>query len=368
MIPMFDPAGTDAALAGEIRAAVDRVARSGQYVLGPEVAAFEQQLARFIGVDHAVGVSSGSDALVCALLAVGVGPGDEVIVPALSFFATAEAVVRTGAIPRFTDINPRTFNMEPALVEAAVGERTRAILPVHLYGQPAPMDAIRAIAARHGVPVIEDAAQAIGAAWQGRRVGAWGALGCFSFFPSKPLGGWGDGGMVVTNDAELADRCRRIRAHGSTGKHEHSMVGGNFRLDAIQAAVLAAKLPHLEGWLSVRRGIAAAYTAELRGVATPAVADGAAHAWALYTIRSQRRDALARHLHERGVASAVHYPKPLYAQPALAYLGVPAGACPEAERATREVLSIPLYPGLSDEARRAVVEAITRPDAGSAAR
>lgn len=363
-VPVFDPAPAEAPIAGELAQAVSRVARSGRFILGPEVEAFEEAVARFIGVKFAVGVSSGTDALTVALLALGLEPGDEVITTPLSFFATAEVIVRLGAVPRFTDINPTTFNMEVSGIDALIGPRTKAILPVHLYGQPADLRALGELAARRGVPVVEDAAQAFGAALCGRRAGAWGTLACFSFFPTKPLGGWGDGGMVVTSDAALAERCRRLRAHGSIGKHEHALLGGNFRLDALQAAVLGVKLRYVDEWREARREIAEEYTAalgaslEAAAVTTPAVADGASHAWALYTLRSARRDALVRALAAAEIATAVHYPKPLYAQPALAHLGVPAGACPEAERAAREVVSLPMYPGLDRAARERVVGAV----------
>ncbi len=361
MIPLVDLSAQHAALADELRAAFDAVLVSEQFILGEAVARFEAEIAAYVGVRHAIGVSSGSDALLCALMALEVRPGDEVITTPFSFFATAGAILRLGARPRFVDIDAATFNLDIAEVESAIGPRTRAIVPVHLFGQTVRMDALMGVAGRHGVPVVEDAAQALGAAWQGKRAGAWGTLGCFSFFPSKPLGGFGDGGMVVTDDDELAARCRALRAHGAPRRGEHQYVGGNFRLDALQSALLSVKLPHLDHYLAARAGHAAAYAAELAGldgITPPEVAAAATPAWAHYTLRCPRRDELRQFLKEADIASAVYYDRPLYAQPALAPLGMRAGACPRAEAAATEVVSIPLYPELSEVERRQVVSAV----------
>ncbi len=367
MIPLVDLSPQHAALVDRLRDAFDAVLASGQFILGEAVERFEADIAGYVGVRHAIGVSSGSDALLCSLMALEVRPGDEVITTPFSFFATAGAILRLGARPRFVDIDARTFNLDVGEVEAAIGPRTRAIMPVHLFGQMVRMDALTEIASRRGVPVVEDAAQALGAAWQGKRAGAWGTLGCFSFFPSKPLGGFGDGGMIVTDDDELAARCRALRAHGAPRRGEHQWVGGNFRLDALQAALLSVKLPHLDHYLAARAGHAAAYDTELAGlddITLPLVAPRAAPAWAHYTLRSPRRDELRDFLTEREVASAVYYDRPLYAQPALAPLGMRPGACPRAEAAAAEVLSIPLFPELSEVERRQVVGAVREFAAG----
>lgn len=361
MIPLVDLTAQHAALSDELRARFDAALASNHFILGEAVERFESGIADYVGVQHAIGVSSGSDALLCALMALEVRPGDEVITTPFSFFATAGAILRLGARPRFVDIDAATFNMDIGEVEAAIGPRTRAIVPVHVFGQTVRMDPLLDIARRRGVPVIEDAAQALGAAWQGKRAGAWGTLACFSFFPSKPLGGFGDGGMIVTNDDELAARCRALRAHGAPRRGEHQWVGGNFRLDALQAALLSVKLPHLDHYLSARAGHAAAYDAELAGldgITLPQVASGAAPAWAHYTLRATRRDDLRTFLKEREIAAAVYYDRPLYEQPALAPLGMRAGACPRAEAVAREVVSIPLYPELTGSERAEVVAAV----------
>jgi dTDP-4-amino-4,6-dideoxygalactose transaminase len=362
-VPLVDLQRQHARVAAGVERAAAEVVRSQRFVLGPTVERFERDVAAFTGAEHAVGVSSGSDALVCALRAAGVGAGDEVVTTAFSFFATAEAIVRAGASPRFADVSPGTLNLDVEAAARAVGPRTRAIVAVDLYGQPAELDRLADLARSRDLVLIEDAAQAFGARFRGRRAGAWGTLGCFSFFPSKPLGGWGDGGMVVTSDAQLAELCGLVRSHGAIARHEHALVGGNFRLDALQAAVLGAKLGHVEEWMAERREHAAAYTsafADLAWLETPRVAAGAEPAWALYTVRVKggRRGALARHLAERGIQTAVHYPKPLYLQPALASLGARPGACPEAERAAGEVLSLPLFAELACDEREVVIEAV----------
>jgi len=364
-VPLLDLRAQYASLAERLAPAIERVIAAQRFLLGPEVEAFEAAAAEFLGTRHAIGVSSGSDALVCALLALGVGPGDEVITPPFSFFASVESIVRVGARPVFVDIDPETFSLDVDGVRAALGPRTRAVLVVHLYGQPARVDELVALAAPHGVPVVEDAAQAFGARLHGRNVGTFGALGCFSFQPTKPLGAFGDAGMVVTDDAELAERCRRARVHGAIGKHQHASVGGNYRMDALQGAVLREKLAHLPEWLARRRAHARAYSEALTGLedlVVPAVAPGAEPSGALYTIRVRngRRDALGRALAERGVETAVHYPLALHRQPALLALGLgaPEGACPVAEQASREVLSLPVHPELSEAAHAHVVRSL----------
>ena len=362
---MLDLRAQHARIAERVARAMERVVTTQRFLLGPEVEAFEAAAAEYLGARHAVGVSSGSDALVCALLALGVGPGDAVITAPFSFFASVESIVRVGARPVFVDIDPESFALDVEGVRAALGPRTRAVLVVHLYGRPARVDEIVALAAERGVPVIEDAAQAFGARLHGRAVGTFGALGCYSFQPTKPLGAFGDAGMVVTNDTELAERCRRARVHGATAKHHHASIGGNYRMDALQGAVLREKLPLLPEWLARRRAHARAYSEALAGVENlvlPGERPEAEPNGALYTVRvtSGRRDAVVRALAERGVESAVHYPLPLHRQRALLELGPgePEGAHPVAERASREVLSLPLYPELSEAARAHVVRSL----------
>jgi dTDP-4-amino-4,6-dideoxygalactose transaminase len=302
---------------------------------------------------------------VSALLALGIGAGHEVVTTPFSFFASVEAVLRAGARPRFADISPETFALDPDAVDAAIGPNTRAILLVHLYGQPAATERLRTLAEQRGVALIEDCAQAFGARGDGRAAGTAGVFGCFSFQPTKPLGAWGDAGLVVTHDRSLAERCRRLRAHGALAKHRHAEVGGNYRMDAVQALVLARKLPLLDGWLELRRKHAEAYERALAsesGIVTPRPIPGTQSSRALYTIRVRdgRRDALREFLALGRIETAVHYPLALHRQPALLSRGHGAdeGAFPEAERAAREVLSLPLYPELSDARRERVVSAI----------
>jgi len=329
------------------------------------VEAFEQEMAAYCGTSHAVGVASGTDALQLALMACGVGPGDEVITTPFTFIATTEAIVNCGATPVFADIEPETFNLDPSLVEEHVSPRTKALLPVHLYGHPCDMTRIMEIGRRHGLKVIEDCAQALGASWTGRRVGSFGSAGCLSFFPSKVLGAYGDGGMVVTNDADVADRVRMLRNHGSRVKYHHEVNGFNSRLDALQAAILRVKLGRLEGWLERRREIASAYAegmANIEDITTPTVADGAVHAFNYYTIRvaggAQRRDALAAHLKSHGIASAVYYPLALHLQVVYRQLEYAPRAFPVAELAQEAVLSLPIYPELAGERTQEIVQSI----------
>lgn len=362
-IPLVDLARQAAALADELAAAAVRVLASGAYVLGPEVEAFEREVAAFVGVGHAVGVASGTDALDLALRAAGVGPGDRVLTSPFTFFASVSAILSAGAVPVFADIDPATFTLDPSRVgevlEGPGGAQVRALLPVHLYGQAADVDAL----AGFGLPLVEDAAQALGAGYGARRAGALGAAGCFSFFPTKNLGGFGDGGMVTTHDPELADRVRLLRAHGMRPRYRHRAVGTNSRLDALQAALLRVKLPHLPAWLAAREGHAQAYgeaLADLDGLSLPAVAPGRRHAWHQYTVRVHggRRDAVRETLRDLGIATAVYYPSPAHLQEALADLGHAPGDFPEAERACHEVLSLPLFPELTTAERDRVITAL----------
>ncbi|MDX1577180.1 MAG: DegT/DnrJ/EryC1/StrS family aminotransferase [Gemmatimonadota bacterium] len=346
----------------ELLAAMARVLDSNRFILGPEVEALEREVAALSDVRHGIGVSSGSDALLVALMALDVGPGDEVITTTYTFFATAGAVARLGATPVFVDIEPHGFNLDPRRTVEAIGPRTRAIIPVHLFGRCADMDEIVAAACERGIPVIEDAAQALGATTpDGRPAGSLGAMTCHSFFPSKNLGGFGDGGMVVSDDEALADRVRLLRGHGARPKYHHAEVGGNFRLDALQAAVLRVKLRRLDEVLEGRARAARRYAAlfsEIAGdlpIRTPESVPG--HTWNQYVIRAERRDALREHLSERGIGTAIYYPIPLHLQACFADLGWGPGDLPEAERAARETLALPIFPEMTEEQARAVVEA-----------
>lgn len=347
MIPFADLAKQHARLAGEIRPAIESVLASGEFVLGPHVAAFERAFASHCGAAHAVGVNSGTSALHLALLAAGVGPKDEVIVPAFTFAATAAAVGYAGARPVFVDIDPASFTIDPARIEAAMSPRTRAIVPVHLYGHPADMDAILAVACGRGVPVIEDAAQAHGARWLGRHAGTVGDAGCFSFYPSKNLGAAGEGGIVVTGRTDWAARMRSMRNWGADPDRPQTP-GFNYRMEALQGAILGVKLPRLEAWNEQRRANAAHYDAALTG--TGLLARGSSpsvrHACHLYVVRSRDRDALRRSMREAGIETRVHYPVPLHRLDAWRALGYREGDFPHAERAAREVVSIPVHPEL----------------------
>ncbi len=362
-LSLFGIERQNAAVASELSRALERVRASGSYILGEEVEALEREVADFVGAGHAVGVSSGSDALVCSLAALGCGPGSEVLVPAFSFFATVESVLRVGAKPRLVDIDLGSLAMDVEAASHALGAASAAILAVHLYGCPARLAELVALAEHQGVALVEDAAQAFGASFQGRRVGSWGTFGCFSFFPTKPLGGLGDGGMVVAHDAALAARVRRLRVHGAVGKHRHVEVGGNFRLDALQAAVLREKLPHVESWRARRAEHARRYREALGEVGELALLSeepDAQSAHALFTLRvlDGQRDALQAHLEKRGIQAGVYYPRPLHAQPALAGLGTVNGQFPNAELASREVLSLPLYAELTPSQVDRVVHAV----------
>jgi dTDP-4-amino-4,6-dideoxygalactose transaminase len=347
-IPIVDLAAEYAEIGADLEAAVLRVLRSGRYVLGPETQAFERELAAYVGARHAVGVGSGTEALCLALRAQGVGPGDEVITTALSFFATAEAIAWTGATPVYVDVEPGGFNLDPDGLAAARSPRTRAIVPVHLFGRCADMPRIRAFADAHDIPVVEDAAQAIGAARAGRSAGTWGASACFSFYPSKSLGAAGDAGAITTDDDATAEALRSLRHHGA-GPSGHERIGTTSRLDSLQAAVLRAKLPHLSRWLRERAEHVARYRARLAGCAAvrlPECGPDETPAWSQLVIRSEKAEAIRRALDEAEIEWRHYYPRPLYREPAFGAGRLPAGHCPEAERACAESLSIPIYPRL----------------------
>jgi dTDP-4-amino-4,6-dideoxygalactose transaminase len=352
---MLDLVAQHAPLEAALGAAATRVLGSGRFILGPEVAAFEGELAAAAGVSHAVGVSSGTDALLALLMAAGVGPGDEVVTTPYSFIATAEAIARVGARPVFADVEPDTLNLDPRAAAARIGPRTRALLVVHLFGRPARLAAFRELCAGAGVALFEDAAQAIGAAGVGS-----GAAAALSFFPAKNLGGFGDGGAILTSDATLAGTLRRIRNHGAADRMRHDLLGGNFRLDELQAALLRVKLPELPRWTAERRRLAALYRQRLAGLPIALPPDDPAAVWSQFVIRvpGERRQALRDRLDERGIASAVYYPLPLHLQPALAFLGHRPGDFPHAERAAAESLALPIYPGLSDPALARVAAAL----------
>lgn len=363
-VPLLDLKAQYAPLREAFLAAVTRVCDSQRFIMGPEVEGLERELAAYLQTPHAIGMSSGTDALVAALMAIGIGPGDEVITPTYSFFATAGSVVRLGARPVLVDIDPDTFNLDPAATIAAMTPRTRAIIPVHLFGQSAELEPILAAAARAGVPVVEDAAQAIGAEYHGRPVGNWGAIGCFSFFPSKNLGGFGDGGLVTSTDADLAHRLVLLRNHGMEPKYYHHLVGGNFRIDAIQAAVLRVKLPHLSAWSDARRRNAARYrrlfaAEDLGGIVRlPAEAPDRTHIYNQFVICVPERDRLRAHLDSAGIGTEVYYPVPFHQQECFANLGYRAGAFPKAEAAAQQSLALPIYPELTEAQQAAVVDAI----------
>lgn len=364
-IPLVDLTAQYQQLKPDLDAAIQRVLNRGQFILGPEVGALEREAAAFCGARHAVGVASGTDALELALRACQVGPGDEVITTVLSFFATAEVIAALGATPVFVDVDPLTLTIDPAQAAAKISPKTKAILPVHLYGHPCAMEELVRLAERHHLALIEDCAQAMGARYREQYVGTFGTAGCFSFFPSKNLGAYGDGGMVVTNDAAVADRVRLLRVHGSRTRYHHEQLGVNSRLDELQAAILRVKLPHLEAWNEARRQHAQTYRRlieeqRLTGLTLPAERPGCRHVYHLYVIRSQQRDRLATALNQQGIGVQVTYPSVLSLQPALAFLGHRPGAFPVAERATTEVLSLPLYPELTPPVIEQIVGELAR--------
>ncbi len=358
-IPLVDLRAQYDSIKPEIDDAIRRAVESFHFILGPEASAFEEEFARYVNARGAVAVGSGTAALHLALLACGVGAGDEVITTPHTFIATAEAISHTGARPVFVDIDPVTYNLDPNLVEDAITDRTRVILPVHLYGQPADLDPLLEIARRRGLYLIEDAAQAHGAEYRGRRCGSIGDLACFSFYPGKNLGAYGDAGAVTGNDADLLERVRLLRDHGRTTKYEHQEIGYGERMDAIQAAVLRVKLRCLEDWTERRRAAARAYTGLLGGtdVATPVESDDVRHVYHLYVVRSPRRDALQEHLRREGIGASIHYPLPLHRQPAYTRLGI-SGTFPQTDRAASEVLSLPMYPELTKDQIHRVAERV----------
>lgn len=365
-VPLLDVKRQYDDMGGEIRAAIERVCQSGRFVLGPECDALERDVAAYCTSRFAVGCASGSDALLLSLLALGIGAGDEVIVPSYTFFATASAVWRVGARPVFVDIDPATYNLDPAKIEPLITARTKAVIPVHLFGQCAEMKPIEKTAWAHGLAIVEDAAQAIGAEFAGRRAGAMGDVGCLSFYPTKNLGGFGDGGMIVANREDLAQKIRLLSVHGMQPRYYHQVVGINSRLDSIQAAVLRVKLPHLDRWVEMREANAQRY-AELfreyrldKTLQLPTTAVRRRHVWNQYVVRvpDGRRDALRQHLTTAQVGSEIYYPAPLHLQPCFTPLGYAVGDLPETERAAAETLALPIYPELTGHEQRQVVESI----------
>jgi dTDP-4-amino-4,6-dideoxygalactose transaminase len=363
-IPLLDLDAQHRPLRAQILSAMERVLDQQAFILGPDVAELEKDMSAYLGVKHSIGCANGSDALVLALKALGIGLGDEVITTTFSFFATAGAVSRVGATPVFVDIDPTTYNIDPGLIPAKITPRTKAILPVHLFGQMTPMGPIMDIAKKHNLKVIEDAAQAIGSKENGKAACSIGDIGTLSFFPSKNLGCLGDGGMVVTNDDELADKLRRLRVHG-TGKerYHYDMIGLNSRLDTLQAAVLKVKLPHLDAWTEGRQRNADRYEALLgrvKDVARPVRLPGMRHIYNQYTIRVPKRDDFLNRMKDEKIGAAVYYPLPLHVQKCFAHLGGKQGDCPHAERAAREVVSIPIYGELTEAQIERVVSVIER--------
>jgi dTDP-4-amino-4,6-dideoxygalactose transaminase len=360
VIPFVDLKAQYASIKDEVNAAIQGVLESCQFTLGSEVAAFEQEFAAYCQAKHGIGVNTGTSALHLALLAAGVKAGDEVITVPFTFVATVSAIYYTGARPVFVDIDPRSFNMDVTALEAAITDKTKVILPVHLYGQSADMDPILEIARKHGLVVIEDAAQAHGAEYKGRRTGSMGDMGCFSFYPGKNLGAYGEGGMVVTNNADYARTIRMLRDWGAERKYEHVLKGYNYRLEGIQGAVLRVKLRYLEAWTEARRSAAACYDRLLAGsgVPTPSAMPYARHVYHIYAVRSQRRRAWQQALQEEGIQTGIHYPIPVHLLPAYADLGYRAGQFPQAEKAAAEVLSLPMYPELTTAQCETVCRAV----------
>ena len=363
-VPLLDLDAQYRPLRDQLLAAVTRVCDSQRFIMGPEIDALESELAVQLGVRHAIAVSSGTDALLLALMALGIKAGDEVVTTAFSFFATAGAVVRVGATPVLVDIDPATFNIDPVQAAAAITPRTKAIMPVHLFGLGADMDPIMDAANRAGIPVIEDAAQAIGSTYGSRPLGAIGAFGCFSFFPSKNLGAFGDAGLLTTEGAALAERARLLRTHGMKPKYYHHLVGANFRMDALQAAVLRVKAPHLAGWTEGRRANAGRYRRLFHeagldaSITLPSEPSGRSHIFNQFVIRTADRDGLKRHLDAQGIGNEIYYPVPFHLQPCFADLGYRQGAFPHAERAALESLAIPVYGELTAHQQETVVSAI----------
>lgn len=360
-VPLLDLKAQYASIKQEVDKAIAEVMESQHFILGPKVEQCEKAIAAYSGCLHAIGVSSGSDALLAALMAENIGPGEEVITTPYTFFATAGAIARLGATPVFVDIDPISYNLDSMQIEKKISKKTRAIIPVHLYGQMADMDEVMRVATKHSLVVIEDAAQAIGAEYNGKRAGSIGHYGCFSFFPSKNLGCAGDGGMIVTNDAQRAEKLKVLRAHGSKPKYYHKIVGGNFRLDAIQAAIVTAKLPHLDGWTAARQRNAKQYDrmfgAAGATVGIPKVV-ASRHIFNQYVIRISGRDNLQEFLKAKGIGTEVYYPVPMHIQECFSYLGYTQGDFPESERAANETLALPIHPELTESQAQYVVESV----------
>ena len=359
-IPIVDLSFEIDALWDELNAAIQDELRSGQFIMGPTVTAFEAEVADYLGVEHAIGVNSGTDALVISLRTLGVDAGDEVITSSFTFFATAEAISQVGAVPIFVDIDPKTYNIDPALIEEKITSRTKAILPVHIFGQAADMDSILETAGKHGLMVLEDVAQAFGGEYKGEKLGTIGHIGTFSFFPSKNLGGYGDGGLIATDDGDVAEQARMLRTHGAKKKYHNEVIGYNSRLDSIQAAILRVKLPHIDQWNERRRQIARHYDEMLTGMAgvvTPHKAPYARHAFHQYTVRivDGRRDAVHKRLAEAGIGAMIYYPVPVHQLPVYAQLNF---NLPLTEAAAGEVLSLPIWPQLSQTVQKRVVTSL----------
>jgi len=359
-VPLLDLTQQYKSLEKEMLTAVERVLSSGRYILGPEVTALEKEIADYCGVQHAVACASGTDALILSLRALGVGAGDEVVTPAYSFFSSASCISLVGAKQIFCDIEPETYNLDVKLLEKTITEKTKAVIVVQLFGQCPDMDAITEICRRRGVPIIEDAAQSLGAMWQDRRAGSWGDLGCFSFFPTKNLGGAGDGGIVTSQNSKLDERIRLLRGHGARPKYHHEELGLNSRLDALQAAILRVKLPHLSRWTEDRRRNADIYRESLSetSVGLPVARSSAYHVYNQFVIRCANRDDLRAHLQQWGIGTEIYYPEPLHLQPCFADLGHQEGDFPVAEEAARETLALPVFPDLTQEQIRYVSDRI----------
>jgi dTDP-4-amino-4,6-dideoxygalactose transaminase len=365
-VPLLDLKAQYKTIKEEVKAAIDRVLESQYFILGPEVEALEKEIAEYCGCRHAVGVSSGTDALLVALMALGIGPGDEVVTSPFTFFATVGAVLRLGARPVLADMVPDTFNIDPVKLEQAISPRTKAVIPVHLFGQSADMDPLLELAAKRNIHVIEDAAQAIGTDYKGRRAGSMGAVGCFSFFPSKNLGAYGEGGIITTNDDNLADQMKVIRNQGAHPKYNHGVLGGNFRLDAIQAAVLRVKLNYLESWTEKRRSNAAFYTKGInelnlvsKFVQPPAIVFER-HVFNQYVIRCKNRDGLREFLGQNGVSTEIYYPKPMHFQGCFNNHAYRPGDFPVSEQACEAVLALPIYPELGLDQKSYILETIAK--------
>jgi dTDP-4-amino-4,6-dideoxygalactose transaminase len=361
-IHMVDVVGQYNKIKKEIDSTALRVIESGQYILGKEVTEFENEIARYLGVNHAIGCASGTDALMVAMMALGIGPSDEVITTPFTFAATTETIVLLGAKPVYVDIDPQTYNLDPSKVEAVVTKNTKALIPVHLYGQAVDMDELMLVANRKGIPVIEDMCQAIGADYKGKKVGGFGAMSCLSFFPSKNLGAFGDAGMIVTNDTLLAEKLRMIVVHGSRVRYKHEILGVNSRLDALQAAMLRVKLPYLDRWIDARRSAALVYNRLFKnsGIQTPFEASYGKHVFHQYTIRLNNRDSIVQALTAKKVPHAVYYPIPLHAQEAYSKVGKIKGTFPVTEKAAQEVLSLPMHTELDEEQQTYIVQSVVQ--------